>query len=279
MESAPPPPTKLLTPVSITLAIHSEHARASHVLQVVIWGGPVGDSFWPELNKVFLIFSVAQKPSVCSVRGREKLSNRILRASVCVPQMFKKMLTREARCRMFPKHWETRAFNTEESSGNVYLPATRHRFRISCNNFTCHFWCEILGNQETANTNSPETHNWLFFPPTRKAPCFYSTYVTDLPEQTHFYVDASSVNIWCAFFLPFMSSQPALLESFFSVILVAGSSSANSSLLIPYTRAVFCGLPLIPTWLRVFCRKAIASCLRLLMWSTFFKTLLAEEQN
>lgn len=276
MESAPPPPTKLLTPVSITSVIHSEHARASHVLQVVIWGGPVGDSFWPELNKVFLIFSVAQKPSVCSVRGREKaLQSYPACERVCAADVQKNAHA----CRMFPKHWETRAFNIEESSGNVYLPATRHRFRISCNNFTCHFWCEILGNQETTNTNSPETHNLLFFPPTRKAPCFYSTYVTDLPEQTHFYVDASSVNIWCAFFLPFMSSQPALLESFFSVILVAGSSSTNSSLLIPYTRAVFCGLPLMPTWLRVFCRKAIASCLRLLMWSTFFKTLLAEEQD
>lgn len=95
--------------------------------------------------------------------------------------------------------------------------------------------------------------------------------MTDLSEQTHFYVDASSVNIWCAFFLRFMSSQPALLESFFSVILVAGSSSANSSLLIPDTRAAFCGLPSMPTWLRVVCRKAIASCLRLLMWSTFLK--------
>lgn len=245
-----------------------------------LWSGVVQSEIVsdPSSTRCSWYFQLPRNHRCAASGGGKKLSNRILRASVCVPQMFKKMLTREARCRMFPKHWETRAFNIEESSGNVYLPATRHRFRISCNNFTCHFWCEILGNQETTNTNSPETHNLLFFPPTRKAPCFYSTYVTDLPEQTHFYVDASSVNIWCAFFLPFLSSQPALLESFFSVILVAGSSSTNSSLLIPYTRAVFCGLPLMPTWLRVFCRKAIASCLRLLMWSTFFKTL-AEEQD
>lgn len=49
-----------------------------------------------------------------------------------------------------------------------------------------------------------------------------------------------------------MSSQPAL-SVLFSVILVAGVCFTKSSLLILDTRATFCGLPLISTWLRVVC--------------------------
>lgn len=72
-------------------------------------------------------------------KKKQKLSGWILRASVCALQMFGKMLLREARCRAFPKHWETWAFNIEESSGPVYPPAARHAFRIGFNNFTWHF--------------------------------------------------------------------------------------------------------------------------------------------
>lgn len=72
-------------------------------------------------------------------QGKKKLSGWILCANVCALQMFGKMLLREARCRAFPKHWETWASNIEESSGTVYLPGARHGFRISFNNFTWHF--------------------------------------------------------------------------------------------------------------------------------------------
>lgn len=113
--------------------------------------------------------------------------------------MFGKMLMREARCRTFPKHWETRAFNIEESSGTVYLPAARHRFRISFNNFTFHF---LMWNLKKPQTPIDQTPTICCFFSVSKALCFYSTYVTDLPQQTHFHVDASSLNKWCLFFMP-----------------------------------------------------------------------------
>lgn len=56
MESAPPPSKKLLTrvnPIDDTLLTGKS----------VIQGGPVRDGFWPELNKVFLIFLASQEPS------------------------------------------------------------------------------------------------------------------------------------------------------------------------------------------------------------------------
>lgn len=49
--------------------------------------------------------------------------------------------------KMFPKHWETWAFNIEESSGSVYFPAARRWFQISSNNLTCHFMMWYFGKQ------------------------------------------------------------------------------------------------------------------------------------
>lgn len=131
MESTPPH-KKLLTPVSV---LSMEHAGVSHCHRV---SGPVRDGLSPELNKVFRILSVIQEP-LEQRQGKQTRFAWILRASVCAPQMFRKMFLREARCRAFPKHWETWAFNIEESSGTVYPSAARHGFWISSDNFTWHF--------------------------------------------------------------------------------------------------------------------------------------------
>lgn len=75
-------------------------------------------------------------------------------------------------------------------------------------------WWDILGNKETTNSNSPETHHLLFF--SQKESSFLTPmYVTDLSQQAHFYVDASSLNKFRAFFYAFMCSCSTLSVFFF----------------------------------------------------------------
>lgn len=222
MESTPPPPhKKLLTPRVSHIDETLLTRKSPSLQQGVIQSGPVKDGLWPEVNKVFSIFSVIQEPLESSVRERKSsLAKSCVQARVhcrcsekcsCVRPVVERFLNTGKHDLSILRNplelFTLQQHATDSESTLITLPDT--------------LWFDILGNEETAISNSPDAHGLLFFA-TGKALCFYTMYLTDLFQQTHFNVETSSLNKWYAFFMPLCVDVQHSGNPFISVILVAG---------------------------------------------------------